>query len=197
MLFRTRIDKSAFARAHAVHLQDDIFLDLDVMRNVRRLGVEAARGQDFQVGWIKFFSIASCERARQDRDLAKVWMRVRCDLETFWEFEAQRVGSRLGRITDQIELLHSWRCQAALRRPFHLDRCQRHDTRGGGLCHCDGTERHVHHKDHKAQSMLRLECIMRRHARDLSNNWASVPRDFREATSTSLYAAYSSGNIKL
>src|SRR5712672_1426059 len=82
MLLRTRIDKSTFARANAAHLQDDIFLDLDVMRNIRRLGVEAARGQDFQVGWIKFFSIASCERARQDRDLAKVWMRVRCDLET-------------------------------------------------------------------------------------------------------------------
>jgi len=161
-------DKSTFARAHAAHLQDDIFLDLDVMWNVGRLGVEAAGREDFQVGGIKLFSIASCERPRQDRDLAKIWMRVRCDLETFWEFEAQRVGPWLGRITDQIELLHSWRCQVALQGPFHIDRCQRHDTRGGGLCHRNGTERHAHHEDHKPQSMLRLECIMRRHAQGLS-----------------------------
>jgi hypothetical protein len=31
ILFRARIDKSALARAHATYLQDDIFLDLDVM----------------------------------------------------------------------------------------------------------------------------------------------------------------------
>ena len=49
MLFRTRgrTDKSAFARSHAAHLEDGIFLDLYVVRNVCRFSVEAAGWQYF------------------------------------------------------------------------------------------------------------------------------------------------------
>jgi hypothetical protein len=49
MLFRTcgRINKSAFARSHAAHLEDGIFLDLYVVRNVCGFSVEAAGWQYF------------------------------------------------------------------------------------------------------------------------------------------------------
>src|SRR5712664_2976841 len=55
MSFRTAgwIDKSASARAHAAHLQDGIFLDRDIMRDVGWLGVKAAGRQDFQVGGMR------------------------------------------------------------------------------------------------------------------------------------------------
>ena len=53
------------------------FLNLDEMRHVRRLGVEAAGRQDFQFRVIKRFAIAGREHARQDRDVALRLLRLR------------------------------------------------------------------------------------------------------------------------
>src|ERR1700692_700668 len=40
------LHESSAARAHAAHLKDDIFLDLDVMGNIGRLSIETAGGKD-------------------------------------------------------------------------------------------------------------------------------------------------------
>jgi hypothetical protein len=89
-----RIDKLAPAGAGAAHLQDGVFLDLDEMRHIGGLGVEAAGWQDFQLGTVKRFSVAGCVHTRHDGDLAGIWMRVWRDLEALREFEAQGVGAR-------------------------------------------------------------------------------------------------------
>ena len=60
------------------------------MRNVGWLGVEATDWQALQLGVVKPFSVAGCEHARQDGDFAGIWMSVRRDSETFWEFQTQR-----------------------------------------------------------------------------------------------------------
>src|SRR5262245_23735013 len=93
-LFRIvgRVDKFAAAGACSADLQDGVFFDLDVMWNIGRLGVEAARRQNLQLRAVKRFSIAGCKHARQDGDFARVRMGVWRNLETLWEVEAQRVG---------------------------------------------------------------------------------------------------------
>ena len=50
----------ASARARAAHLQHGVFLDLDEMRNIGRLGVEAAGRQDLQLGVVERLAIAGC-----------------------------------------------------------------------------------------------------------------------------------------
>src|ERR1700704_6480312 len=130
-----RNDKFAAARAHAAHLQDGVFLDFDVVRNISWLGVEATGRQDLQLGVVKTLSVTGCEHARQDGDFTRIRMRVRGDPETFWKFETHRVGPGFGRIADKIELLQSWRGQGTLRHPLHCIRSQSHDTRDAGLRH--------------------------------------------------------------
>src|SRR5882757_10689374 len=55
MLFRNTgcIDGSTSTWTHAADLQDGIFLDLDVVRNVGRFGIKAAGRQDFQFGGVE------------------------------------------------------------------------------------------------------------------------------------------------
>src|SRR6185369_13273666 len=86
-----QIDKLAPAGTHTAHLQDSVFLDLDIVRNIGRLGVEATGRQCLQPCVVKGFSVAGCEHAGQDGDLAGIWMSMRRDLETLREFETQRV----------------------------------------------------------------------------------------------------------
>src|SRR5262245_24931396 len=95
-----RVDEPAPAGAGAAHLQDGVFFDLDVMRYIGRLGVEAASWQDLQLGAVEGLPVAGSEHARQDGDVTGIRMRVRRDLEAFGEFEAQRIRSGLRRIPD-------------------------------------------------------------------------------------------------
>jgi hypothetical protein len=59
-----RIDEVAPAGTCTAHLQDGVFLDFDVMRNIGGLGVEAAGWQDLQLGTVKRFSVPGT-RTRQ------------------------------------------------------------------------------------------------------------------------------------
>src|SRR5207244_9329899 len=105
-LFRIA-DKLAPAGAGSAHLQDGVFLDLDVVRDIGRFGVETAGWQDLQLGAVKRVTVAGCEYARQDGDFAGIRMRVGRNLEALREFEARRVRPWPEGIADQIELLHS------------------------------------------------------------------------------------------
>jgi hypothetical protein len=62
-------------------------------------------------------------------------MGVRRDSKAFGEFETQCVRPGLGRITDQIELLQSRRCQGALFGLRHFGRRQDHNARNSCLRH--------------------------------------------------------------
>src|ERR1044071_2544755 len=81
---------------------------------------------------------------------------LRRDLETLREFETQRVGPGFGGITYEIELLHSGCRQAALLRPFHFGRRQRHDARVSRLRH-HGTERDDRSEEHTSELQSRVE----------------------------------------
>src|SRR5262249_37067095 len=115
-----RNDELASARTRATDLQDSLLLDLDVVRNIGRLGVEASGRQDLQLGIVKTLSVAGCVHARQDGDFPRVRMGVRSNLEALREFVTHRVGPGRGRITDEVKLLQSRRRQGTLRCPFHL-----------------------------------------------------------------------------
>lgn len=79
-----RKDELASARARAAHLQRGFLLDLDKLRNIGRLGVEADGRQDPQFGVVERLAIAGCVHTGQDSHFAGVRMAVRRDSKAFW-----------------------------------------------------------------------------------------------------------------
>src|SRR5258708_5517948 len=94
----------ASARPGATYLDHRRFTYLDVMRLVRRLGIKTPSRQRLEFGRIGGFAVARMPDPRENRDLARVRMEMRRQLESGRELEAQRVRTRLARIADQVDL---------------------------------------------------------------------------------------------
>src|SRR5260370_24396995 len=61
-------DEASSAGSRAAHLQNRLFLDLDVVRHVGGLGVEAASRQDLELVGVEGFAITRGVHAGNDRE---------------------------------------------------------------------------------------------------------------------------------
>src|SRR6476659_9987502 len=102
------------ARADAAHLDDHSIAHLDKMRKVGGLRVEASGRQCFEQGGICLLAIPCVPGAGQDRNLTRVWMRVRGELVASGEFQADCVGTGLAGIAHKADLLKSGQSETTL-----------------------------------------------------------------------------------
>src|SRR5262245_16644283 len=94
------------------------------MRLVRRLGVKTSGRQRLAFGRVKGRSVTRVPDARKNGNLARVRMEMRRQFEPGREFKTQCVWTRLTRIANQVDLLHSRQGQSALRTPLHFIGCR-------------------------------------------------------------------------
>src|SRR5215831_4669144 len=124
------IDELASAWSIAADLDYYRLTHFDEVRNIGGFSIKASGGQGLECRCVKFLAITSVPGTGEDGDLAIVRMGVSLKLVARWEFQAKRVGARLGRISNQDNLLHARQCQPALSAPLHFLGCDCHHILG-------------------------------------------------------------------
>src|SRR5689334_14316412 len=124
------IDELASTRSIAADLDNYRFTHFDEVRDIGGFSIKASSRQSLECRCVKFLAITGVPGAGEDRDLAIVRMSVSLKLVACWEFQAESVGTRLGRISNQDNLLHARQSQTALSAPLHLLGCERHHILG-------------------------------------------------------------------